>query len=192
MKINKNVLAAALGGAALALSFPAAAQTERSYVGLSAGLAQASERCDVPHISCDNNDQAWKVFAGYHFNRTLAIELGIGNLGETERRSADAAGVAFNSSVESRAIELLGVASLPVGNRFSVYGKLGFYRAETDAVASADTERNADLTFGAGVKLDVQRSFAVRGEWQRYKDVGTTASGKSHVDVLSVGLLLQW
>jgi opacity protein-like surface antigen len=192
MTNKKRGLALLIAVGTLGQSFAAFAQTERFYLGVSAGTAQAKERCNEPQTSCEDSDQAWKFFGGYYFNRNIAVELAIGYLGEVERRGLTSLGAPFNSSVESRALELLGVAALPIGNRFSVYGKLGFYRAETYAAILDDTERNADLTFGAGVKLDLYRDVAVRGEWQRYKDVGTTVTGKADVDVLAAGLLLQW
>ncbi|TMH82921.1 MAG: hypothetical protein E6H47_13545 [Betaproteobacteria bacterium] len=49
-------------------------------------------------------------------------------------------------------------------------------------------ETNTDLTFGLGVQYDVSRELGVRGEWQRYKNIGgDNVGGKSDVDVLSIG-----
>jgi opacity protein-like surface antigen len=84
---------------------------------------------------------------------------------------------------------------LPVANNFSVYGKLGLYRGDTEESTnfgfSAD-ETNTDLTFGFGVRYDFGERFAVRGEWQRYQDVGGGDIGESDVDVISVGFLVRF
>ena len=88
---------------------------------------------------------------------------------------------------------------LPVADRFSLYGKLGLYRAETEqklqvtlgtlTVSDNKTEKNADLTFAFGARFDVTRNLGIRAEWQRYLNVGGGEIGEDDVDVLSVGVL---
>jgi hypothetical protein len=39
------------------------------------------------------------------------------------------------------------------------------------------------------VRFDFLRNLAVRAEWQRYSDVGSSDIGEADIDVLSLGLL---
>ena len=93
----------------------------------------------------------------------------------------------------------MGVGSIPVMDRFSLYGKLGLYHAETKRnitgtlgpITSTDNDKetNTDLTFAFGARFDITRNLGLRAEWQRYLDVGGGEIGEDDVDVLSVGVL---
>ena len=169
------------------------AQNSGFYAGGSIGQSQAKDACDDlggTGISCDDKDTAWKVFGGYQFNRHFAAEIGYTDLGKVSATLGS-----LRDEIESTAFELVGVGMFPIANNFSVYGKLGLYRGDTEERTnfgfSAD-ETNTDLTFGFGVRYDFAERFAVRGEWQRYQDVGGGDIGESHVDVISVGFLVRF
>lgn len=178
------------------IALPAAAQDTGVYVGGHIGQASVKEFCDGvggTGVSCEDSDTAWKALVGYQFNRNFAVELGYIDLGEV-----DARGPGGTVSAEATAFELVAVGSLPVADRFSVYGKLGLFRGETDARVNTVlrnlslSETNTDLTFGFGARFDVSRNFAVRAEWQRYSDVGGGDIGESDVDVISIGALFRF
>ena len=85
------------------------------------------------------------------------------------------------------------LGSLPLADRFSVYGKFGFYRADSEVNfnlvvlgSGSASETNTDITFGVGLRYDFTRNLGLRAEWQRYGDVG---DGATDVDVMSVGLI---
>lgn len=184
---------AALIGSLASVSMPASAQEANFYVGGSLGQMEAKEACDGVIISCDDKDTAWRIFAGYRFHPNFAVELGYADLGEV---SASAPGI--NASVEATALDLAAVGIVPLGDRFSLFGKIGVYRGESDGtanvavpgfVASASaSETNSDFTYGLGAGFEVNRSLGLRAEWQRYEDVGGQDVGESDVDVLSVGV----
>lgn len=194
MSIRKASIAALLAAAAMAVPSVSMAQAPMQdrgwYVGGSLGQSEYKDSCEAPlpaGVSCDEKDTAWKIFGGYQINRNFAAEFGYTNLGETA-----ASGGGVNATIEATAWELVGVASIPFANRFSLYGKLGFYRAETELrsnVAISGNETNTDLTYGFGVRYDFTRNVGIRGEWQRYSDVGGTATGEGHINVLSVGVI---
>jgi OOP family OmpA-OmpF porin len=197
MRTTKAAVIAALTGVAIACAAPAAfAQTQADrgwYVGGSLGQSTAEDACDGlggTGISCDDEDTAWKFFGGYQLNRNFAVELGYTNFGEI---SLSAFGL--SETIEATAWELVGVGSFPVADRFSLYGKLGFYRAETEDRTnfgfSAD-ETNTGLTFGIGARYDFTQTIGVRAEWQKYSDVGGGDIGESDLDVLSVGLVVRF
>lgn len=192
MKMKKTTLAAAL---AVTTAFAGSAFAQRTpdagwYAGLSIGQSEADGTCSGIvglNVSCDDKDTAWKIFGGYQINRTFAAEFGYTDLGEV---TASVPGA--SAKVESTAWELVGIGALPVGERFSLYGKLGLYRAETEFSATGlprIKEDNTDLTYGFGVRYDFARNFGVRAEWQRYSDVGGGQIGEDDIDVLSIGAI---
>jgi OmpA-OmpF porin, OOP family len=102
-------------------------------------------------------------------------------------------------SIEATAWELVAVGSLPVAERFSLFGKLGLYRADTDvsiaftgAGTATDNDSNTDLTFGVGARYDFTRNLGLRAERQRYSDVKAGDFGDSNVDVLSLGIIYRF
>lgn len=195
MGIGKKALVAGLAAGSFAVISPAVlaqAQTPGWYAGGSLGQTDAKDAtCTPPLTSCDDKDTAWKIFGGYEINRNFAVELGYTNLGEF--KASGPGGV--NATIESTAWELVGVGSFPVADRFSLYGKLGGYRAETEGrtnVGLSADESNTGLTFGAGAQYDFTRTVGVRAEWQRYTDVGGGNVGESDLDVLSVGVRVKF
>ena len=195
----KAVAAAAL---AILIATPAWSQDAGFYLGASIGQSKAKDTCDDSGaFSCDDTDTAWKIFAGYQFNRHLAVEAGYTDLGEVSLSAASATS-SVRGTIELSAFELMAVGSFPVADRFSLYGKLVLYRAETEqklqvtlgtlTVSDNKTEKNADLTFAFGARFDITRNLGVRAEWQRYLDVGGGEIGEDDVDVLSVGLLFRF
>jgi OOP family OmpA-OmpF porin len=177
---------------AAALASPAVAQDTGFYAGLSLGQSTADDACtgvSGPGVSCDDKDTAWKILGGYQFNRHFAVELGYTDLGEVS-----ASGPGGSASIESSAFELVAVGMMPIVDKFSIYGKLGMYRGETDASAPgvSISESNTDLTFGIGVRYDFIRNLGVRAEWQKYTDVGGGEIGEADVDVISVGIVYRF
>jgi OOP family OmpA-OmpF porin len=199
MKTIKALAAAAIA----AFSPPLFAQAGNGtawYAGASLGQAQADVDCSGT-TSCDDKDSTWKIFAGYQVNRNFSVELGYSDLGAVTASTPSFVLFPFvipaaNVKIESTVWELVGIGSLPVAERFSIFGKLGLYRADTDvgidfgASGSANqSDSNTDLTFGVGLRYDFARNFGVRAEWQRYMDISAGDFDKSDVDAMSLGVV---
>lgn len=193
MNIARNVIAATLVASAMGSS-PVLAQDAGFYLGGSLGQSKSNETCDGFPVACDDKDTAWRIFGGYQFNRYISAELGYADLGTPASASGTVSGVAVVANTEVTAWDLVAVGSYPIG-RFSIYGKLGLYRAETETSGSVagipltGSDTNTDITFGAGAGFDITRNLRIRGEWQRYQNVGGDSGGEDDVDVFSVGLL---
>jgi OmpA-OmpF porin, OOP family len=179
MKI-KALLAIAGFSAAAGLAGPASAQMSNimssAYIGASIGQSDLGDACGGL-ASCDDKDTAWKVFGGYQINRTFGVELGYANLGEITVPGAGA---------EVTAIELLGIAAIPVGP-VSLYGKLGFARGKVKGTGALGgvSDTSTDLTYGIGVQYDFTKQLGIRGEWQRY-------DFDDAVDVMSIGVVFRF
>ena len=179
------------------LGFAQQPQERGGYLGATAGRADYKDACKGLAIPCDESDTAWRFFGGYQFSRTLALEFGYADLG-----AAGASGAVGVTPVQARAEvqawDLVGVLSFPVNEQFSFFGKLGVYRAETDArvdvagVTVAANEKNSAWTYGLGAQYDLTRNLGLRAEFQQYANVGGSATGEDDVSVFSVGALFRF
>jgi OOP family OmpA-OmpF porin len=206
MKTKNALVGAVFAVGAAAMSSAALAQQMRDtglYIGGSFGQSTADIDCGGT-TSCDDSDTSWKVFGGYQVNRNFALEVGYGALGEvTASTPAFFVGPtlipAADVKIKTTAWEVVGIGSLPLGERFSLFGKVGLYVADTDIEVvfaglgtATDADDNVDLTFGFGARYDFTRNFGVRAEWQRYGDVKAGDFDKFDVDVMSVGIVFRF
>jgi len=196
--MKSKTIIAFLGIASAAAAFPAAAQMSMSSAYLGGGIGQSKfkDACIDPAgagpSSCDDKDAAWKLFGGYRFSRNFAAELGYSDLGR-----AKASSVAGDTEAKGAAWELSGIGSIPF-DAFSVFGRLGAYRGQSELSGLASGDKVTwNATYGAGVQYDFNRALGVRGEWQRYaslklRDAATGAETEPDVDVLGVSLLYRF
>lgn len=188
MSLKKAAVTVSIALSAAAASSATMAQATQDagwYIGGGIGQAKPT-RVNCLAGSCDDKDIAWKLFGGYQLNRMLAAELGYTDLGDVRSSGAGA-----TADATSKAWELVGLAGVPVADRFSAFGKLGLYRAaskQTGTVAASKT--NTGATFGLGVRLEVNRNLGVRAEWQRYNDVGGGELVRDDINV--VGVAFTW
>jgi OOP family OmpA-OmpF porin len=162
-----------------------------TYLGGTVGQSQAKDFCTGVTTgggtTCDDKYTSWSILIGYQWNRHLGFEIGYRDLGQ-----ASANGLGGNVTAEAHAFETVVLGILPVGERFSVYGKFGAYLAESDLVTTApnsvasEHDSNIDLTYGVGVQFELTKQFGVRAEWQRYQDIGPS---NMDVDAISLGLI---
>jgi OOP family OmpA-OmpF porin len=172
------------------------AQDKGWYVGGALGQGKAKGFCDGLSgggISCDDKDTTAKAMGGYQFTKNFALELGLTNAGTYEAR-----GPGGHITVEAAIFEGTAVAILPLGQQFSVFGKLGLYSSAVDSTVATfvlnrdERTTNSDLTYGAGLGWAFTPKFQLRAEWQRYQDVDAGFLGKGDVDIISLGLLYRF
>ena len=147
--------------------------------------------------SIDRTDTAYKLQAGYQFNKNFALEGGYFNLGKAAY-SASYTGGAANASVKADGSNLSAVGSLPISDAFSVFGKLGAaystVKADVTATGPGGTAAGSakdskwGAVYGLGLNYNLTKQVALRAEYEIYDKVGGDNTGKSKVDVLSVGV----
>lgn len=190
---------AALPAAAQGVRMNQSAQMSTSlYLGGNVGMSHFRNSCEGVPVSCDDKDNAWKVFAGYRFHRSFALEAGYANLGKVTA-SGPFGGAAVSAEGKVRGFELVGVLFLPVHPQFDLYGKLGAIRSTVDVsitgavpgftATQSVKDRSTDLTYGFGAQYNFTPNLGGRLEWQRYQGVGGGNTGKENIDVFSVGAL---
>ena len=142
----------------------------------------------------DEDDTGFKVFGGYRANKYLAFEGAIVALGEFR------SGNAFSQnrlSLEKDGLSLEFVGILPIGQRFELFGKAGFFVWEVRVddlctpfgsgfvcVEDATLDDGTDATYGVGFQAHFTGGWNGRLEWQRFMDVGI-----DDVDFLSVNVI---
>ena len=178
------------------ISATAAAQESGWYVGGAFGQSEAKDFCSaVPgRTSCDDSEVTLKAMGGYQFMRNFAVEFGLTGVGEFE---ASSPGV--RTTITIGIAEATAVGIVPLGDKFSLFGKVGVYtsgveiKTETIFGSNTDDTRNSDLTYGAGVGLAITPKLVVRAEWQRYQDVDAgNLLGKSDLDIVSLGMVYRF
>jgi len=93
------------------------------YVGATAGLSKVSGSRDISKTAStiDDDDQAFGILGGYQFNKYFGLEAGYLDMGSLGFESAD-------NNVSVDAVHFSAVGTLPLGQRFSLVGKLGSAR----------------------------------------------------------------
>ncbi|MDP2822273.1 MAG: outer membrane beta-barrel protein [Sulfuritalea sp.] len=183
------------------------------YGGVSLGAATTSIKTEnvvtgatAYSFTKDERDTGYKLQAGYQFNKNFALEGGYVNLGKfsaTENVTAPVVG-SVKGDWKADGWNLFAVGIMPLGQDFSVYGKLGtiYSTLKTDITTSgavflaAGTPANRkrtefDWAYGLGVQYDINKALSVRAEWERFDRLGnegTNATGQYNFNLYSVGL----
>lgn len=143
------------------------------YLGASIGEAQLDFDDDLPdandvdvNIDFDDEDTAYKIFAGYNFGVIplidLAVEGAYVDFGKFRGRVGPISNADFEVDGWTGAA-LAGVKLGPVG----VFGKAGFISWDGDLDDIGD-EDGTDPLYGIGARITLF-SFQVRAEYERYE-----------------------
>lgn len=156
------------------------------YVGGSIGTAEVDYSDSDPdfedvEIDFNDDDSAYKVFAGYNFGilplLDLAVEGSYVDFGKMEDDIEDVA-----ASIELDALTLSGVVGVTLGP-VGLFAKAGMvsWDGDVEAFSESDSESGTDPMYGVGAKLQFG-SLAVRAEYEWYD------LDEIEVDYYSVGL----
>lgn len=158
---------ALVAASALAMS-PAMAQDTGFYVG--AGIGDFG----VDVGTFDGSDTGFKAFGGYQFIKYLAAEVEYLDGGTVEDRGFEIDVSGFNLS---------GMGILPVGEKFSLFAKLGmiFWDADLGGVERG-SDSGEDFSWGVGGGYDFTDQFGMRLEYQGFEIEDTDT-----VDMISLG-----
>ena len=135
------------------------AKDEGFYLGAGLGLSsleQSVSLTDEGKVKIDDNDYAYKLFAGYQLSPWLAVEGGLRDMGtlSSGRVKTDLGG-----------IDAFAIAGFPLGP-VRLFGKLGGIYAQSDTRIKGGVKYSNDgFDLGAGAGLEFELgSFGLRGE----------------------------
>lgn len=207
----KKTIAAFTAVSALTLCvFITPASAGEFYLGASVGqskidVGNCNDFDDGSLITCsiDDNDTGYKVYGGYQFNPHLALEGGYVDLGEAKvTANSDGSGFlwapgALEAQGEAKGFLLQGVFGGNVHERIALFASAGLLFADTDVEASnggftfSESASDPETKFGVGARIGINDRFSVRGEWERFLDVGDDDTGEGDIDLISIGIEYQ-
>jgi len=121
----------------------------------------------------------------YTFGKYLGAELG--NIGNDN-------GLSMPYAFASKSRNFLGVGTLPIGDKFSLFGKFGVAKSYSDfglspSIPSYVRERNSGLIYGIGLKYNYNPNLNLRLGWDRYNSMGgeDIYNGQNDVRWFSLG-----
>ena len=155
------------------------------YAGMSAGQSRfSSDVCDGLPIRCDFSDTGLKIFGGYQATESVGIEVSFVDFGEFT-----ATGSGGTATIEVSGFSVVGTGTVPVTERFGLFGKVGLLRWDGEARASGGSlaeDDGTELTYGLGAKMKVTERVGVRVEWERFSD------NEDALSLLSGGVVLSF
>lgn len=178
----------------LALALPAAPvladEMESGLtLGIDAGRAEARNACDNV-INCSSDDTAVRVSLGWQFNPMIGIEAGYSSFGTVFESNDNN----FSANQDANAWTLSVLGTVPIADRFGLYARAGAARFDNDSSGSVQgvpvsNDNRTKPYFGAGLKFGLTENFALRAEYQRYKDLANIGGVRDDVDAWSGGLV---
>ncbi len=168
------------------------------YAGAGIGRADLDNPCpgSTNLVDCDDNGTAWKVYGGWQMNRWLSAELGYVNLPDADFNGQTGGGAGLNGDIDTWGItaHAVGKIPIPIGalDRISVLGKAGvvYWDRERNANLSAydDDDSGVDFAWGVGAEYTISDRIGIRGEWERFENVGDSDVGEGDVDLWTVSV----
>lgn len=177
---------------AAALALAASQASAQAYLGGSIGQSDIDEQITTGLItggSVDGKDSAFKFFGGYMFNRHFGLEAAYVDLGELSYSGNFLGTPVTGGTVELSGVSVSALGAVPIGERFSIFGKIGLFmwdaeaRDTTGGLPFSASDEGTDLAFGVGLGYHFTPHLGVRAEWEML----TTDDADS--SLLSVGLL---
>ncbi len=150
-----------------------------AYLGLGTGFSSLeNDREEVDNFiesgarqfSIDDDDNAWKGFAGYQFNRYVAAEIFYADLGRVQLHGSEGGGADLESTAYGASL----VGQLPVTSWFAPFAKVGAARWDTtvsgnlgDASLELRDQDGVDPVYGLGAQFNFH-PVMLRAEYERY------------------------
>jgi len=164
-----------------------------AYGGFTVGQSQTDS--PVSYISTDDKDTGGSIFLGYQYTKNWGVEAFYAQVG---KQNVQNAGATITGTGDSDAYGLNVVGTAPLNDSFSLYGKLGYARTQTDfASAPAGNLVGRDLsgvTGGIGGIYNIDKKVGIRFGVDRYElsTLVGAVEDKYWSDVWSVGIAFKF
>jgi len=191
MPVLRLLFAAALGAL---WACGAAAQASASENGwyLGGGIRPA-----VPQI--EDTDVGYRHFGGYRFSRHWGVELGYSEVGRADGAAERDSFPTHKPGYQTNAWTLAGTGVLPIGNSFSVQGRLGLSVAAPDAMlgaagpglGSAFPRYRSGVLWGFGGQYDLTGSVGLRVDYNNFGRLADDPNG-ARSDLWSINAVVRF
>lgn len=146
----------------------------------------------------DSSNQ-WRLQGGYRFNKNLAVEAGYIDLGKVDYKARYLGGSA-KGSLKAGGMDIVGLASLPLNDNFSVFGKAGVVVANVKSSLTAsvpaglasgnDSAIVIRPLIGVGASYKLTQNVDFRADYDYVSGLGKSdRTGKMNSNMLSMGLV---
>lgn len=181
-----------VAGTLLAASPAMAADDTGFYIG--AGFGETSvEVNDIEDfgLKFDDSGTTWKILGGYQFMKYFGAELEYIDVGDAEDSFREEEGPYFveaDVTIGVSGFNASAVGILPLGEKFNVFAKLGFFMWDADYELDFDsnvpdfdedlfndkgTDDGTDFSWGIGAGYNFTENFGVRLEYQSFEITDT-------------------
>lgn len=190
MNVNKYSIALSLPVLALSSSVWAGGVADQGfYAGLGVGSGKPKISAVAPNTLSSDSSTVFDGLVGYKFNKNLAVEGQYGGLGKVKTTAGG------NAKADAASLSVVGME--PVGDRFGLYGKLGYADAKTKTSDfGANGASRSAPTYGLGAQYNINPLVGVRLGWDHYgvatKDALTGAKDDSHDNVASLNAVFNF
>ena len=163
------------------------AQEVGFYLGLDAGKAEARKYCDNI-VNCDSSDTTLRGEVGYEFGNNTAAEISYTSFGTLFNANDNN----VSAKQDASAWTISAVGTLPLADRFGLYGRLGLARYDlsnsgTVQNVGVDSSNSTKPYLGAGLKYDLDSNWMLRAEYQVYTDISGVDGAKDNVHAWNLG-----
>lgn len=185
---QKAYLSALLAGLSFAV-MTAEVPAKGFNFGLNYGQAEARKFCkDIS--PCDSADASGKADIGYQFTDVWGVEASYVSFGTI----FDTSESTFVATQKSRALTASVLGTIPITHWFGIYGRGGIAQYESEGSGTVlgvpvKDEKGATPFWGAGVRFNFNKQFALRGEYQNYSNISRVDGRKDDVQALYAGIL---
>lgn len=179
---------------------------------LAANVLVSLGSIDARNLSAftDDSNLGYQAAFGYRFNRYIAAELSLLQLGEkisTAMGELDF-GAGFvpsrvNNTFKAGGPLFSAIGTLPLNNRLELFARVGYLfaasRRELRARIGDDTGGlgsgtgdSQDLILGAGASVHFGQVYSVRFEYLRMGEIGAGASSSEEADMYGLGIVVRF
>ncbi|GJI96880.1 hypothetical protein RugamoR57_35980 [Duganella caerulea] len=179
----KKILFALVASAAALAGTSAYAADDAGTAYIGAGVVGSHYKFDVPNATSTSDrsgDKATgKIFAGYNFDKTWAIEGGYTDFGK-KGYDYTIGGAPGHVQTKADSLYLAGKGTYTVNDQVAVFGKLGVARNHNDVtttgIASVTGDSNKTALYASvGAEYAINKNVKVSLEYENY--------GKNNIDL---------
>jgi OOP family OmpA-OmpF porin len=198
MKIDSKVIAVALiFGATIS-----PVMAENFYGALDLGQSTAKDACTgfpAGWTGCEETATMYRIAGGYQFTPMWGAEVSYGDLGKPSVGSGILLGIPVSGNYEASSFQVSATGSFPLGDAFSLIGKVGIARTDVKVslsgggVSASESDTTTNLAYGIGAQYAFTEKVSVRAQ---YEDLGTVGdsntTGTAKVTLLSAGVVYKF
>ncbi|NGZ15103.1 outer membrane beta-barrel protein [Vibrio aestuarianus] len=156
------------------------------YLGIQTGLSHYKDACLETASSCKDDILGYGIFAGYNFDESWAVEVGVLSYGKPQ---ADYPSKSVNASIWGGDTSIIGHYN--VASNWQLFGRLGVILLEVDK--SNNTRSSAiEPLVGVGIRYSPSRVWSLHSEYRFIDGIGNSQTQQADLHSLFVGFSINF